>query len=111
VDRDRRATGFGPHRDDPVLLLDGADSRYHASQGEQRTMALSLRLGLQRAIGELSGTPPLLLLDDVFSELDAARGKALAAGLLPSQTLITTAHPEDVPIVGRLWAVAAGTVS
>lgn len=111
TDRDRRATGFGPHRDDPVLLLDGADSRFHASQGEQRTLALSLRLGLQRAIAELAGAAPLLLLDDVFSELDGARGKALASGLLPSQTLITTAHPEDVPIVGKIWAVTGGLVS
>jgi DNA replication and repair protein RecF len=92
-------------------LLDGADSRFHASQGEQRTLALSLRLGLQRAIAELAGAAPLLLLDDVFSELDGARGKALASGLLPSQTLITTAHPEDVPIVGKIWAVTGGLVS
>jgi DNA replication and repair protein RecF len=112
VDYDRRLTSVGPHRDEPVLLLDGFDTRTHGSQGEQRTMALALKLAAHRAVADTTGEPPVLLLDDVFSELDPERSAALAK-TLPSdaQTMITSARPEDVPIDGRLWRVANGAVT
>ncbi len=111
TDRDRRVTTAGPHRDDPVLLLGGHDARHHASQGEQRTLALALRLASHRAIEDVTGVRALLLLDDVYSELDPGRSEALTRSLPEAQTFVTTAHPADVPLRGRVWSVAAGTVS
>jgi DNA replication and repair protein RecF len=110
VDRDRRVTTVGPHRDEPIFLLDGHDARHHASQGEQRTLALALRLATHRAIHDATDTAPILLLDDVFSELDPTRGKALSDALPPAQTFVTTADPSHVPVVGASWRVAAGVV-
>lgn len=107
-DVERRVTSVGPHRDDPVLMLDGHDVRVHGSQGEQRTTALGLRLALHRSVTDRVGHPPVLLLDDVFSELDEGRAERLAASLPPAQTLISSARPEDVPIRGRRWDVQAG---
>jgi DNA replication and repair protein RecF len=60
-------------------------------------------------VAEVIGSPPVLLLDDVFSELDPERATALAKSLPEStQTLITSARPEDVPISGTVWRVADG---
>lgn len=107
-DIERRVTSVGPHRDDPVLLLDGHDVRAHGSQGEQRTTALAMRLAVHQALTERTGAAPILLLDDVFSELDEGRAHRLAAALPEAQTLISSARPEDVPIRGRRWQVGAG---
>lgn len=109
-DLERRVTTVGPHRDDPVFVLDGHDARLHASQGEQRTVALAVRLAVHAAVTERIGVAPILLLDDVFSELDAERSRHLAAALPATQTMITSARPEDVPIGGRRWSVAEGTL-
>ena len=81
----------GPHRDEWRLRVDELDSRSHSSQGEQRTLALALRLAGHRLVTEVLGTPPVLLLDDVFSELDNHRSAALLAHLDAGQTLVTTA--------------------
>lgn len=110
-DRDRRVTSAGPHRDDPVLMLGGHDARYQASQGEQRTISLALRLASHLAITEVAGISAVLLLDDVFSELDPERAGALTGALPRAQTFVTTAHPQDVPLPGRWWTVAGGAVS
>jgi DNA replication and repair protein RecF len=85
----------GPHRDDVVLSL-AADSmvrpsRTHASQGEQRTLALSMRLAVHRHLTEVLGVAPLLLLDDVFSELDQFRSEALVRHLPAGQAVLATA--------------------
>ncbi len=88
---DRGITLVGPHRDDWRLVLNGLDARSHASQGEQRTLALALRLAGHRLIASIVGSDPVLLLDDVFSELDPARSAALVAHLPAAQTLLTTA--------------------
>lgn len=109
-DLERRVTSVGPHRDDPALILDGHDVRVHGSQGEQRTTALALRLAVHRAVTERTGSAPILLLDDVFSELDEDRAHRLAAALPPAQTLISSARPEDVPIRGRRWTVEPGAL-
>ena len=110
-DRERRVTTVGPHRDEPILLLDGHDSRYHASQGEQRTLTLSLRVASHRAITDLIDRPPILLLDDVYSELDPSRAAALTRSLPPAQTLVTTADPTDVPLEGAAWRIEDGVVT
>ncbi|MGZ4688098.1 MAG: DNA replication/repair protein RecF [Acidimicrobiia bacterium] len=88
---DRGVTLVGPHRDDWRLVLNGLDARSHASQGEQRTLALALRLAGHRLVASIAGTDPVLLLDDVFSELDPARSAALVVHLPATQTLLTTA--------------------
>jgi DNA replication and repair protein RecF len=96
---DRRITLAGPHRDEWRLEIGGLDSRVHASQGEQRTLALALRIGGHRLCTDVAGTPPVLLLDDVFSELDDQRTAALLKHLDAGQTLVTTTHnavPEGV---------------
>ncbi len=109
IDYDRRLTSVGPHRDEPVLALDGIDTRTHGSQGEQRTMALAIKLAAHRAVTEMIDEPPVLLLDDVFSELDPQRAEALAKTLpADTQTLISSARPEDVPVEGAVWRVGDG---
>ena len=87
----RGLTTTGPHRDELRLTLGGLPARTHGSQGEQRSLALALRLGAHTAVAEEVGEPPVLLLDDVFSELDAARSAALLAHLPEGQALLTTA--------------------
>lgn len=89
----RGVTTLGPHRDDLEVRLAGRDARTQASQGEQRSLALALRLAVHRLVTERLGAPPLLLLDDVFSELDPGRSRALVAMLPMGQALLTTAAP------------------
>ncbi len=92
-DRARGHTTLGPHRDDVAVELDGRDARRQSSQGEQRSLALALRLGGHALVQERRGVDPLLLLDDVFSELDPGRAERLLALLPAGQTLVTTASP------------------
>ncbi|MGH9281344.1 MAG: DNA replication/repair protein RecF, partial [Acidimicrobiales bacterium] len=87
----RGLTTTGPHRDELRLTLAGLPTRTHASQGEQRSLALALRLGAHTAVTEDVGEAPVLLLDDVFSELDPSRSAALLAHLPDGQALLTTA--------------------
>ena len=88
----RRGTSLvGPHRDELLLTINGLPARTHASQGEQRSLALALRLAAHRVVTDSTGTPPILLLDDVFSELDPDRSWALLAHLPVGQTLLSSA--------------------
>jgi DNA replication and repair protein RecF len=87
----RGATTVGPHRDDLEVALAGRAARTHASQGEQRSVALALRLAGHHLVAEVTGSWPVLLLDDVFSELDGARAAALLRALPEGQALLTTA--------------------
>jgi DNA replication and repair protein RecF len=89
----RGATTAGPNRDDVAVQLNGRDSRVQASQGEQRCLALALRLGIHHLLTERLGRPPILLLDDVFSELDPGRSRALVRQLPWGQSLLSTAVP------------------
>lgn len=112
TDYERRMTTVGPHRDEPGFSINGHDARVHGSQGEQRTMALAVKLAAHRAVTASVGETPVLLLDDVFSELDPGRSEALARALPEdTQTMITSARPEDVPISGATWRVSEGEVS
>lgn len=93
----------GPHRDEMLLTLDGLPSRTHASQGEQRSLALALRLAAHHVVTAATGAPPILVLDDVFSELDGDRSAALLHHLPAGQTVLTSAaglpagaHPDLV---------------
>lgn len=111
VDLRRGVTTVGPHRDEVVVSIDGLPSRTHASQGEQRSLALALRLASHRLVTERTGSAPVLVLDDVLSELDDHRATALLEHLPAGQIVITTAT--DLPPaakVDRLLRVEAGRV-
>jgi DNA replication and repair protein RecF len=111
VDLARGVTSVGPHRDDVEFLIGGLPARTHTSQGEQRSLALALRLAAHQLATERLGEPPILLLDDVFSELDEARRKALMAGLAEGQTLLTTAVPPPPEVtVAEVLEVGPGGV-
>jgi DNA replication and repair protein RecF len=107
----RAVSTVGPHRDEMEIGLEEMPARTHASQGEQRTLALALRLAAHRLIAERTGSTPILVLDDVLSELDGDRADALLVNLPPGQVILTTAsslptaaHPDAV------LEVHAGTV-
>ncbi len=87
----RGTTTVGPHRDDMTICLDGLPARTHASQGEQRSIALALRLAQHRYAAQYSETEPIVLLDDVFSELDEGRARRLVGCLPAAQTVVTSA--------------------
>ena len=104
----RGSSTVGPHHDDLGLWLKGMSAKAHASQGEQRTLALALRLATHRLVTEKVGTPPVLILDDVLSELDPHRCAALLNQVPPGQTFITTAavlppaaHPNAIVTISN----------
>ncbi|MHB8681739.1 MAG: DNA replication/repair protein RecF [Acidimicrobiales bacterium] len=105
----RQVTSVGPHRDELEIEVGGRPARTHASQGEQRSVALALRLAAHQLATADHGRPPVLLLDDVFSELDAHRSAALVEQLPAGQVLLTTAvDPPPAVAPDRVVAVAAG---
>ncbi len=96
VDQRRMTTSVGPHRDDLQFLISGADARAYGSQGQQRTLALSLKLSeLEVMKGEM-GEYPVLMLDDVMSELDPDRRRLLLERLNGVQTIIASTDPTDL---------------
>ena len=88
-------THTGPHKDDIVISVDGVDVRAYGSQGQQRTAALSMKLAEMQLLTSVLGTSPILLLDDVFSELDADRRQRLIQSLDGFQSVITTTDKTD----------------
>ena len=103
----RGVNTVGPHRDDLLLTLEGREARTHASQGEQRCLALALRIGVHQLVVSKTPLTPTLLLDDVFSELDPARSRALIAELPEGQSILTTAAPLPAGInVARIVDIA-----
>lgn len=91
VDIRRRATTRGPHRDDLDFCVQGQSARAFASQGQQKTAALAVRLAELELVKERTGEYPVLMLDEVFSELDEHRSRLLAEAIAPSvQCLLTT---------------------
>jgi DNA replication and repair protein RecF len=108
----RGVSTVGPHRDELELTIGGLPARTHASQGEQRSLALALRLAAHHVVAEHTDATPVLLLDDVFSELDPERSDALLRSLPPGQTVLSTAGglpPGAVP--GAVLHVRAGVVT
>ena len=97
-DRENGLTSVGPHRDDLLAFIGGKTVRDFASQGQKRSVALALKLASARLLEEGSGLPPILLLDDVFAELDPDRRErfgSLIAGR--GQAFIATPRREDLP--------------
>ena len=111
----RGQTVVGPQRDDVEVWLDDHEARLFASQGQQRSAVLSLKLAELHYLAEVTGEQPVLLLDDVMSELDPARRERLLAALEPGpQALITAADLNDLPrsILERaaVFRVERGTI-
>lgn len=95
-DRDIRLgfTASGPHRDDIDILIDGTDAKNFASQGQTRTAALAIKLAEVEIFRRTAGEYPVLILDDVMSELDLPRRKKLASRTCGLQTILTCTHAE-----------------
>ena len=114
VERDLRygSTTIGPHRDDIGLLLNDTDVRVFGSQGQQRTVVLSLKLAQLEILREERGEAPVLLLDDVFSELDRRRQQMLVIAVQGCQTFLTCTHLEELEEAGvtamQVYRVANG---
>lgn len=108
----RAQTTVGPHRDDLRLILNGTDSLF-ASEGQQRSLALSLKLAQAALLHRKTGEPPLLLIDDVFGELDLDRRRAFLKFLPPdSQRFITTTHLDWMEEkAGGVFTVQGGKVT
>ena len=112
VDLDRGATTVGPHRDDLLLELGGGPARTWASQGQARGVALALRLGSHRLLGD-DGREAVLLLDDVFADLDVLRRERLAERCAATEQVLLTATDATGVVEGlhaRTWQVEVGGV-
>jgi DNA replication and repair protein RecF len=111
-DLERGTTSLGPHLDDVVLEADGRDLRSFGSQGEQRIALLALLLAEAETIADRTGVPPLLLLDDVLSELDPGRRSVLAARVRSvGQALVTATDAAMLPAApDQLLEVTPGAV-
>ncbi|BCX46124.1 DNA replication and repair protein RecF [Haloferula helveola] len=116
-ERKQRRTLVGPHRDELVLKINGLAADSFASEGQQRTLALALKLAQGQVLADRRGTQPVWLIDDIFGELDVGRRNAVLRALPPNaQKWITTTHLdwlEASPEFQELarFAVKAGTVA
>lgn len=104
----RGFTGSGPHRDDFVISINGHDAQAAASRGETRSLLLALKVLELLELEKVTSTKPLLLLDDVFSELDGRRRRALADTLKNYQTFITTT---DADIIAKEFVQATSVIT
>ncbi|MFZ4767240.1 MAG: DNA replication/repair protein RecF [Roseimicrobium sp.] len=107
-----RSTVIGLHRDDLRLAIDGREAGVFASEGQQRTLCLAMKLAQARVLEQGRGEPPLLLMDDIFGELDKRRRGALLS-FLPqhAQKIITTTFidwADEAALGGAVWEVNAG---
>lgn len=115
-DRDMilQTTGVGPHRDDMTFFINGEDARKYGSQGQQRTIALSLKLAEIELVKKRTHNNPVLLLDDVLSELDRSRQTQLLESINDIQTMITCTGLEEFVNnrvkYNRIYKVENGTV-
>lgn len=108
LDHQRGFTGYGPHRDDVSIRIDGHDMRNVASRGETRSILLALKVVEARLLEDVYQQKPLLLLDDVFGELDGSRRKSLIEFMSGSQTFITTT---DADIIAHNFMVGTKPIS
>jgi DNA replication and repair protein RecF len=106
----RGVTLVGPHRDDLAIEIDGVDARAFGSRGQQRLIALALRLAEVLPVTEADGTAPILLLDDALSELDARTRENVLREIQGAEQVFLTS-PEALPEVGAVcWTVRGGAV-
>ncbi|MBR4934087.1 MAG: DNA replication/repair protein RecF, partial [Clostridia bacterium] len=99
IDREAAAgsTLWGPHKDDIHISINGKEARLFASQGQQRSIALSMKLAEGEISKRLTGEYPVFLLDDVFSELDERRRAFIMESLRGRQIIVTSCEPSVVP--------------
>jgi DNA replication and repair protein RecF len=111
TDIERGYTTIGPHREDLVVSFNGRSASEVASRGESRTVLLALKIMELALLEEVRGSKPLLLLDDVFSELDGARRRALTESIRGYQTFITTTDADVVVqhFIGRCKIIPLGS--
>ena len=95
-DSERGITSVGPHRDDFIVLINDIDTKSYGSQGQQRTAVLTIKFASLKIIKELTGEHPVLLLDDVLSELDFSRKRYILSTIGDIQTIITCTGIEDL---------------
>ncbi|GIM28881.1 DNA replication and repair protein RecF [Clostridium polyendosporum] len=95
-DMEKRITSIGPHRDDFSIFINGIDAKSYGSQGQQRTSVLTMKFASLRIIKALIGEYPVLLLDDVLSELDFNRKRYVLSSIQDIQTIITCTGIEDL---------------
>jgi recF protein len=95
-DIERRLTSVGPHRDDFEILINDVDAKSFGSQGQQRTSVLTIKFASLSIIKEITGEYPVLLLDDVLSELDFTRKSYILSSISGIQTIITGTGIEDI---------------
>jgi DNA replication and repair protein RecF len=93
----------GPHRDEIDILVAGRDARLFASRGQQRVLALALRLAEARAVATAIGSPPVLLLDDALSELDRRTQERVVQHIAGSGQVFLTTAEREVPVAGAAW--------
>ena len=109
------STQSGPHRDDISFLINGIDARKYGSQGQQRTVALSLKMAEIKLVKRIINDNPILLLDDVMSELDTSRRDALIEEIKDIQTIITCTGYDDFIkqqiIINNVYSVVEGTAT
>lgn len=91
----KKTTSIGPHKDDIKILINGVDIRSYGSQGQKRSAAISIKLSEIELIYEEKGEYPVVLLDDIFSELDGDRQQMLVSSFEKIQTFITTANMDN----------------
>ncbi|MDO4535367.1 MAG: DNA replication/repair protein RecF [Clostridium perfringens] len=95
-DMEKRVTSIGPHKDDFSILLNGVDAKSFGSQGQQRTSVLTIKFASLKIIKQITGEYPVLLLDDVLSELDFSRKSYILKSINNIQTIITCTGIEDL---------------
>lgn len=109
------STQAGPHRDDISFVINGIDARKYGSQGQQRTVALSLKMAEIKLVKNIINDSPVLLLDDVMSELDTKRRNALIDEIKDIQTIITCTGYDDFireqVIINNVYRVVDGTAT
>ena len=114
IDKQRGLTTVGPHRDDMILKINGLDVKNYGSQGQQRTAVLSLKLAELELVKSEVGEYPILLLDDVMSELDLKRQGYLINNLRNVQTFITTTMMDHIknlnPEDRNIYTVSKGQI-
>ena len=95
-DIEKGLTSIGPHRDDFIVLINGIDTKSYGSQGQQRSAVLTMKFSSLKIIKELTSEYPVLLLDDVLSELDFNRKRYILSTIGEIQTIITCTGIEDL---------------
>ena len=108
IDRELRAgaTLYGPHRDDIQITLNGRPARLYCSQGQLRSIALAMKLSEGEISEKETGEYPVVLLDDVLSELDEKRRDFVLGGMKGKQVIVTACDPE--PVADRVYRVEGG---